>query len=117
MNDFNNYLPLTQAMFHILLALLDGDKHGYAIKKEIETISNHTINLGPGALYGSINKLCELKFISEVDKSDDDSTEPSRQTRRYYSLTPLGKGVLNAELERLNNTLTIAIQKKKYSHE
>ena len=116
MNDLNKYLPLTQAMFHILLSLLDGEKHGYAIKKEIEVISNHTINLGPGALYGSINKLCELKFITEVDKTDDDLTEQSRQSRRYYSLTPFGREVLNAELERLNNTLTIAIQKKKYSH-
>lgn len=116
MNDLNKYLPLTQTMFHILLSLLDGEKHGYAIKKEIEKISNHTINLGPGALYGSINKLCELTFITEVDKADDDPTEQSRQTRRYYSLTPFGREVLNAELERLNNTLNIAIQKKKYSH-
>ncbi len=116
MNDINNYLPLTQSMFHILLSLLDGEKHGYAIKKEIEEISNHTINLGPGALYGTINKLVELKFITEVEKTDEDSTEPSRQTRRYYSITPFGREVLNAELERLNNTLTIAIQKKKFSH-
>jgi DNA-binding PadR family transcriptional regulator len=116
MNDINNYLPLTQSMFHILLSLLDGEKHGYAIKKEIEKISNHTINLGPGALYGTINKLVELKFITEVDKTYDDSTEQSRQSRRYYSLTQLGREVLNAELERLNNTLTIAIQKKNYSH-
>jgi DNA-binding PadR family transcriptional regulator len=103
-------------MFHILLSLLDGEKHGYAIKKEIEIISNHTINLGPGALYGTINKLCELTFISEVDKTDDDPTEQSRQTRRYYSLTTFGREVLNAELERLNNTLTVAIQKNKLSH-
>lgn len=116
MNDLNKYLPLTQAMFHILLSLLDGDKHGYAIKKEIENISNHTINLGPGALYGSINKLVELQFITEVDKPDDDSTEQSKQTRRYYSLTPLGKSVLNAELERINHTLTIATQKKRFSN-
>lgn len=116
MNDLNKYLPLTQAMFHILLSLLDGEKHGYAIKKEIEVISNHTISLGPGALYGSINKLYELKFITEVDKTDDDLIEQSRQSRRYYSLTPFGREVLNAELERLNNTLTVAIQKKKFSH-
>jgi DNA-binding PadR family transcriptional regulator len=116
MNDYFEYLPLTQAMFHILLSLLDGDKHGYAIKKEIESISNQTINLGPGALYGSINKLCDLQFITEVKKIDDDPGEHSRQNRRYYSITPSGKKVLNAELDRLNKALVIARQKKKYSH-
>jgi DNA-binding PadR family transcriptional regulator len=68
MNKYSEYLPLTQATFHILLSLLDDDKHGYAIKKEIKSTSNPTINLGPGTLYGSINKLSDRKFITEVEK-------------------------------------------------
>lgn len=111
MNAPGKKIPLTQSMFYILLSLLDGNKHGYAIKKEIELITDNVISLGPGTLYGSIQKLCEHHFISEVSDTDDQFED--NQIRRYYTLTTSGKSVLNTELNRLKKALLVAQQKEK----
>jgi DNA-binding PadR family transcriptional regulator len=110
MNSSEKKISLTQSMFYILLALLDSDKHGYAIKKEIEFITDNELSLGPGSLYGSIQKLCEQRYISEV--SDIDHKIDDNQTRRYYSITALGKSALNSELNKLKQAVLVAQQKE-----
>jgi DNA-binding PadR family transcriptional regulator len=92
-------LPLTPAVFHILLALADGEKHGYAIMQEVETLTDGKIRLGPGTLYGSIKRLLAGGMIEESDERPDPELDDER--RRYYRLTDFGQRVVTAEAERL----------------
>lgn len=92
-------IPLTPAVFHILLALADGEKHGYAIMQEVEAISSDQIKMGPGTLYGSIKRMIANGLIEEVDERPDPNLDDQR--RRYYRLTGLGSAVLSAEARRL----------------
>jgi DNA-binding PadR family transcriptional regulator len=94
-----NYLPLTPAVFHILLALTDSEKHGYAIMREVEETTEGRMVLGPGTLYGAIKRLLSADLIVETDERPDPALDDSR--RRYYRLTDLGRQVLAAEAERL----------------
>lgn len=92
-------LPLAPAVFHILLALADGDAHGYRIRADVIERSNGTLKLDPGSLYRLIARLSEDRLIDEAPsrpKAEDDD-----ERRRYYRLTPLGKRVLTAETERM----------------
>jgi DNA-binding PadR family transcriptional regulator len=100
-------LPLTPAVFHILLALADGEKHGYAIMQEVEAISEKRVKMGPGTLYGSIKRMLEAGLIEEAGEQDEDN-----ERRRYYRLTPFGDRVLSAEGRRLA-TLVNAFQTKR----
>lgn len=101
MPNLENYLPLTPAVFHILLALSDGEKHGYAIMRVVEETTEGGMVLGPGTLYGAIKRLLKANFIAESDYRPDPIIDDSR--RRYYQLTDLGRKVLFAETERLAN--------------
>jgi DNA-binding PadR family transcriptional regulator len=92
-------LPLTPAVFHILLALADGEKHGYAIMQEVETLTDGKIRLGPGTLYGSIKRLLAGGLIEETNERPDPQMDDER--RRYYRLTGFGRQVVTAEAERL----------------
>ena len=92
-------LPLTPAVFHILLALADGEKHGYAIMREVEALTDGKIRLGPGTLYGSIKRLLAGEMIEESDERPDPELDDER--RRYYRLTDFGRRVVTAEAERL----------------
>jgi DNA-binding PadR family transcriptional regulator len=94
-----SFIPLTPAVFHILLALADGEKHGYAIMQEVEAISSDQIKMGPGTLYGSIKRMIANGLIEEVDERPDPNLDDQR--RRYYRLTSLGSTVLRAEAQRL----------------
>ena len=94
-----SFIPLTPAVFHIMLALADGEKHGYAIMQEVETISGDQIKMGPGTLYGSIKRMIANGLIEEVDERPDPNLDDQR--RRYYRLTGLGSTVLSAEAQRL----------------
>jgi DNA-binding PadR family transcriptional regulator len=94
-----SFIPLTPAVFHILLALADGEKHGYAIMQEVEAISSDQIKMGPGTLYGSIKRMIANGLIEEVDERPDPTLDDQR--RRYYRLTGLGSTVLSAEAQRL----------------
>ena len=94
-----SFIPLTPAVFHILLALADGEKHGYAIMQEVEAISSDQIKMGPGTLYGSIKRMIANGLIEEVDERPDPNLDDQR--RRYYRLTGLGSKVLSAEAQRL----------------
>src|SRR5207249_8000206 len=97
--DPARYLPLPTATLHILLALRDGEKHGYAIMREAEQMSDGTLKLGPGTLYGSIKRMLAEGLIEETDERPDPELDDQR--RRYYRLTGLGERVCAAEVERL----------------
>ena len=101
--------PLTPAVFHILLALVDGDKHGYAIMKDVETQTDGRLKLGPGTLYGTIKRLLAAGLIVEVDERPDPELDDER--RRYYRLTALGHQSVQLENQRLLQVVKAAQQK------
>ena len=109
MPDLDKYLPLTPAVFHILLALSDGEKHGYAIMRVVEETTQGRMVLGPGTLYGAIKRLLRSGLIVESDYRPDPVIDDSR--RRYYKLTDLGREVLIAESERLADLVEYARRK------
>jgi DNA-binding PadR family transcriptional regulator len=92
-------LPLTPAVFHILLALAGGEKHGYGIMQEVATLTDDKMRIGPGTLYGSIKRLLAGGLIEETDERPDPEMDDER--RRYYRLTDFGQRVVTAEAERL----------------
>ncbi len=104
------WLPLTPAMFHILLALADKERHGYDIMREIEERSAGKMRLGPGTLYGSIKRMLSDGLIEELDERPDPELDDER--RRYYRLTDLGRRVAVAEAERLERLVKSARSKK-----
>ena len=77
--------PLTPAVFHVLLALADGERHGYAIMQEVAENTGGRIKMGPGTLYGTIKRLLEARMIEESDERPDPDLDDER--RRYYRLT------------------------------
>lgn len=99
-------LPLSLPVFHMLLALSDGERHGYALKREILHRTNGKLNLGSGALYGSIDKMLEQALIEESEERPDPHLDDER--RRYYRITPLGRRVAQAEAARLRQLVTLA---------
>ncbi len=103
-------LPLTPAVFHILLALADGEKHGYSIMQEVTRITDGTVRMGPGTLYGTIKRLLEARLIEEAEERPDPALDDER--RRYYRLTAFGERVAQAEARRLANLLHIAQTKR-----
>ena len=103
-------LPLTPAVFNILLALADGEKHGYGIMLEVETNTNGQVIMGPGTLYGSIKRMLKADLIEESDERAD--PEMDDQRRRYYCLTGLGGQVAEAETKRLTKLVALARSKE-----
>ena len=101
-----SYLPLTPAVFHVLLSLADGEKHGYVISKEIALRTGNEVRLSAGTLYGIIKRLLEDGFIEESDERPDFSLDDQR--RRYYRLTKAGSALAEAEAERLERVLAMA---------
>jgi DNA-binding PadR family transcriptional regulator len=92
-------LPLTPAVFYILLSLTDGERHGYSIMQEVGEITDQTVSMGPGTLYGSIKRMLAANLIEETEERPDPTIDDKR--RRYYQLTPFGHSVLTLEAERL----------------
>ena len=92
-------LPLPVAQLHILLALADGDKHGYAIMSEVEVLTEGSVTMGPGTLYGTIKRMLKSGLVEETDERPDPELDDER--RRYYRLTSLGSEVLDAEVARM----------------
>ena len=103
-------LPLTPAVFHILLALLDRERHGYAIMQEVAENSGGKIQMGPGTLYGSIKRMLAADLIEESDERPDPELDDER--RRYYRLSDIGRKVLSMEVDRLNHVVQVARLKK-----
>ena len=104
--DPSTFIPLTPALFHVLLALADGESHGYAIMKEVEQRSDGKVRLSAGTLYGIIKRLREDGLIREPKRRSAFAKGDER--RRTYSLTSLGRDVALAEAERLEGVLAIA---------
>lgn len=105
----NEFQPLTPAVFHILIALVDGEKHGYAIMKDVETQTSGRIKMGPGTLYGSIKRMQAAGLIEESDNRPDPEMDDER--RRYYKLSELGREVVKNESMRLEELVRIARKK------
>ncbi|MDQ2844438.1 MAG: PadR family transcriptional regulator [Acidobacteriota bacterium] len=99
-------MPLSAAFFHILLSLGEGDRHGYALRREISQRTNGKLKLGPGVLYGSINKMLELGLIEESDDRPDPHLDDER--RRYYRITSYGRKVARAEAARMRELAQLA---------
>jgi len=101
--DPNSHLPLNPATFHILLALASEDRHGYSIMQEVVRHSDGRYRIGPGTLYDSLDRLSKQGLVAEVP-----GPEGAAARRRYYQLTTLGRGVLAAEVARLQVVLAHA---------
>lgn len=100
------FLPLTPAVFHILVALADGEAHGYAIMQSVARRSGGSVRLGAGTLYGAIGRLLQDGLIEESEERPDPGMDDSR--RRYYRLTGLGERVLAAETKRMADLVRAA---------
>lgn len=103
-------LPLTPAVFHILLALSDRERHGYGIMQEVARLTDDAVRLGPGTLYGSIKRMLAADLIEETEKHPDAVGKDQR--RRYYRLTELGKRVAILEANRLDKLVREAQLKR-----
>ena len=103
-------LPLTPAVFNILLALADGEKHGYAIMQEVDEATGGQMLMGPGTLYGSLDRMAKSGYIEESSRREVADTEDKR--RRYYRLSPFGRRVLRAEAQRLSELVSLARSKR-----
>jgi len=103
-------LPLTPAVFHVLLALADGERHGYAIMQEVAASTDGQIKMGPGTLYGTVKRLLESSLIEECDERPDPHLDDQR--RRYYRLTAVGQQVVRAEARRYADVVAVARGKK-----
>ena len=90
--------PLPAASLHIVLALLDGELHGYALMRRVGELSDGAVKMGPGTLYGTLNRLVDDGLIIETT---DRVSQTDAERRRYYTLTPVGRSVALAELARL----------------
>ena len=104
------FLPLTPAMFHILLALADRERHGYHIMREVDERTEGNVKLGPGTLYGSIKRMMGDGLIEELEERPDPELDDER--RRYYRLTDFGFRVATAEAQRLEQMVRSARAKK-----
>jgi DNA-binding PadR family transcriptional regulator len=97
--DAQGFIPLKTNWFHIMLSLAGGDQHGYGIMQEVLNRTTGKVRLWPATLYGSIKRLIEADLIEESDERPAPEQDDAR--RRYYRLTALGRRVLDAECERL----------------
>lgn len=103
--DIQKFLPLKTQWFHIMLALAGGEQHGYGVMQEVLDRSGGKVRLWPATLYGSIKRLIEAGLIEE--SNDRPAPELDDARRRYYRLTALGRRVLDAECERLQELVRV----------
>jgi len=98
-----SYLPLTESTFYILLSLAPGKKHGYAIMKDVKNLSGDRVNLSTSTLYTAVGRLLDQELIERF--SDDEQDTSPGLPRKSYSLTDLGRRVLEAEHVRLQEMI------------
>jgi DNA-binding PadR family transcriptional regulator len=108
--DPADLLPLTPAVFHILLALAGGERHGYAIMREVAESTDSQVRLGPGTLYRSIKQMLAAGLIEEAGERPDAALDDER--RRYYRLTSFGARVAQAEAQRLARLVRLAAERR-----
>jgi len=99
-------IPLTPPVFSILLCLVEGDKHGYAIMKEVAARTDGQLQLGPGTLYGCIQRMIAAGLIRE--RNDVRPARAELERRWYYSITPYGKQLAASEARRLSGLVNLA---------
>jgi DNA-binding PadR family transcriptional regulator len=104
--DPDDFVPLAPAIFHILISLAEGERHGYALKREIARRTEGRLTLGAGVLYGSISKMLDQGLIEESDDRPDPHLDDER--RRYYRITALGRKVAQAEAARMRELVQLA---------
>ena len=105
-NEPDSLVPLPPAAFHILIALADEDRHGYAIIQEVATRTRGEVRLGAGTLYRSIQRMLEQGLLVEVRERP--APEHDDERRRYYRITPFGRDVAKAEARRLSQLMRLA---------
>jgi DNA-binding PadR family transcriptional regulator len=105
-DDIESFLPLPTAVFHILVALADRDRHGYSIMQDVTARTDGRVRLSAGTLYSAIRRMVEQELIEELRDSPDPGSGDER--RRYYTLTQIGRDVAVAEARRLNDMLSHA---------
>ena len=104
-----SFLPLSPPEFHVLLALADGAKHGYAIMKDVSRRTDGKVRLSAGTLYGIVARLLSRGWISETRYRPEPALDDER--RRYYELTSLGREIAIAETERMEEAIALARSK------
>jgi DNA-binding PadR family transcriptional regulator len=107
--EIQSLLPLTPTVFHMLLALADGEKHGYGIMRAVEAETQGQMKIRTGSLYGSIQRMIEAGLIEETNERPDPELDDER--RRYYGLTDFGRRVLAAEAARIAQAMAVIDQK------
>lgn len=108
--EADDLLPLTPAVLHIMLALVDGERHGYSIMQEVTKQTDGKMRMGPGTLYGSIKRMMADGLIEESGERPDPALDDER--RRYYRLTGFGQRVIRAEIQRLEQIVQSAQAKR-----
>lgn len=103
--DVQGQLPLTESTFFIILSLAPGPKHGYAIMKEVEDLSDGRVALSTGTLYGALKRMLDAAWIARVE---DPEADESARERKAYRLTMLGRRILEAETARLRKLVGMA---------
>ena len=99
-------MPASAAVLHVLMTLVDGDRHGYGIMQEIAARTQGKLRMGPGTLYGSIKRMLADGLIQESGERPDPALDDER--RRYYQLTDLGRRVVAAEAQRPAQLVNVA---------
>src|SRR5580692_9178187 len=102
--------PLTPPVFHILLALVDEERHGYGIMQDVARQTDNALQLGPGTLYGCLKRMLSAGLVEESEERPDPALDDSR--RRYYRMTVLGHRAVRAEAERLASAVSAAKSKR-----
>jgi DNA-binding PadR family transcriptional regulator len=105
-DEVERFLPLPASVMHVVVALADGEKHGYAIMRDVAELSGGAVRMGSGTLYGSIKRMLDQGLIEEADERPDPALDDQR--RRYYRLTALGHRVGAAENRRLSSLVDAA---------
>lgn len=108
--EIDKLLPLTPAVYHIMLALSDQERHGYGIMQEIMSLTQDRVRMGPGTLYGTIKRMLKANLVAESEERPDPEMDDER--RRYYKLTDLGRRVLIGETKRLSSLISVARTKQ-----
>ncbi len=109
--DAQRFIPLKPQWFHIMLSLAGGEQHGYGVMQEVLERTGGQVRLWPATLYGSIKRLIEADLIEEPDLRPAPEQDDAR--RRYYRLTPLGRRVLDAECQRLQELVRTIRMKRR----
>ncbi len=104
--EVESLLPLPPATFHILLALVDQERHGYAIIQDVEARTDGELRMSAGTLYRSVARMVEQGLIAEVTRRP--TTRLDDERRRYYRITPFGTAVARAEMARLSQLVRLA---------